>query len=396
MFIFKYWKNLYKKQPNSRLNTFNLAVAYHKVKLYQKALPLYKKIIESKSKLKPIALYYSAKILQIENKDAEVKNLLSQIDIKSLPKNLKKRVLLFKNQFFAEELLSKQKTKSQKKWNGSFGMGYGANTNPQYIAADDTNEEESTEGQTSFDIYANYFADHSDVHDFNIYFSSYGKIYSESSDSNYDSYAIGAPINYYLGSFRLQLKPTFTFDRYSGESFSNTTSGTLDFTYKYNSSYFSIGYTYDDIDILDEDNYFYLEGNASDIYFKWRYVNPKYSLSITETILDNNYQDSDTVSPSYEGLRTSIYFRYLFEESETSLSAYYETREYSFDVTENDTRKDSKITLGFYYGYFLNQNWTLSFDLTWIDNNSNFDSNNTDNKNYQQTSGSLGLKYYFD
>ncbi|MCJ8277866.1 MAG: hypothetical protein HRT44_01945 [Bdellovibrionales bacterium] len=195
-----------------------------------------------------MALYFMSQAYLKLEKINLAKKYISRINIQTLPTNLKSRVLRFKNSLYFEDVVENAKS-LENRWSDSFSMSYGFNTNPQFISADDTTEDATSEGQLGFYANVNYLASKGDNHDWTLAYTGSGRSYASNSVSNYSTNSLNLPINFYSKDMRFQVSPNFSHVTFSGKSFSDISSLNLEVKKKLSNRYASIGTYYDYIDI---------------------------------------------------------------------------------------------------------------------------------------------------
>lgn len=381
------------KEPNNILASFNLAVLYHKEKKYKSAAKYYKKVISSPSPLALVANYYMAKIFVAHNKPQRAKYYINKINITRLPKKLKAKVLDLKNTLYLRES-PKAEITDEDNVSGSLSLAFGYNDNPEYTGSNDATTEASSDGQTDYAAALNYLVSQGSSHDIELSSDISGRSYFEFSNANYASYSLSAQLQSYISKFRIKLQPLVSHEIYGGEGFSNNAGGVFELTRRLGGSYLSAGYSYVDSHILDEDNFFYLEGDTTETYLQWNSSFGQSYLFLTYKWQMNNYADTDDITSSYDAHIVTLSYRYLFTQSNIDFSTTYEMRNYDFDVTEQDSREDNRLYLSFYYSYNLTTDCSLYGGGNFVLNDSNFDETTSDDKNYSQFNTSVGLKYY--
>lgn len=397
------WQVQIENDPKDMLAHFNLGVSYHKDKQFERAIYHYKRVIKSKSGLRPIALYYISKIYKERGNIKKAKKAISYINLYKLPEKFRDRISNYKSELLVipdqtiqaeENQLIKTKNEDENRLSGSATLSFGYNSNPQFISADDTTNTEESDGQMNFGLNLNYLAIIGETYDWGISYGGSGRAYNESSDSNFQTHAVNLPLNLYTKKYRFQIQPSFTFQTFSGRAFASLTSGSFEVKRKFDVGYLSLGLLYDSINNLNDD-YFYLDGQMIGPYVQWQHVWLKSFLYITYGYFDNQYQDSDTVSPSYKSQNVQVSYTHNLKRWAWTLSVGNEMRTYSFDVTENDTRKDNRIWGSTSLAYSVSQSTQVFVNLSFNNNDSNFDQNNSEDKNYQQLSSNLGLNWRF-
>ena len=100
----EYWENLIKQNPNTALNYFNLGVILQKQNQLKKAVINYNKVIELKSKLTPMAIYYKAQAYESVGNIPKAKELIKEISLENIPDKMKQTILNYKNKLFASDV----------------------------------------------------------------------------------------------------------------------------------------------------------------------------------------------------------------------------------------------------------------------------------------------------
>lgn len=388
-----YWRKILKKKPNSNLVLFNYAVSLHKERNHKKAISIYRKVAKSKSKLSPIAKFYSAKALLSINKKESAKKQLTKINLENLPKNLKKKVLALKNKLFAEEIANSKEESKKRKHFFNIGVNLGGNSNPQFTADSSSTDTESDRySQLTLAWY--YKAIYEKNYDFSISHSSNFTNYNTETTYNYDYHKLSGIYSFYKNKTRYRIIPAYAFQTYGDEDYSNTYSLELQIKKKLRTGYFSMGYQIENINMLNT-TYDYLAGHAFKPYLGWEQYFGKYYFTSTYSYQDNELQDSSTNSPSY--IDNSIQFGIGKKAKSYTWKATFgiDKRVYAFDQTENDTRKDTRSWLSAYLDYIYSGSLSFITNVYFLQNSSNFDTSNTNDKNYKQGIFSLGAKYYF-
>ena len=385
------WQQKYKEDPKQFLNVFNLAVSYQKANKYKEAIYYYRKAVKIESKLQPVAYYYLSKAYLSLDKKELAKKAIQQISIEKLPPNFKKKTIAFKNSLFVEEVLSQQQEDSF--W-GNLKLGYGFNSNPQFISADDTTDDVDSDSQLLALLNLKWQASKGSRHDFSLGYNGSSQSYGNNSQSNFTYHNLSAPLNFYWSQWRLQFSPSYSYQTFGGQAFSSIVTGAMEIKRKLSSSYLSLGTSFDSIDTLNDD-YFYLTGQTIGAYLRWQKQWSKTFISSTYSFGDNQYQDSDTVSPSFIAHSINFYISQRFNSWAWSWSITGQTRAYSFDVTEDDTRKDQRFWSTLSLNYLFNAHWSLFLDLYTINNNSNFDATTSSDRNFNQFSATTGFNWVF-
>ena len=384
----EYWLNEYKKNPTNNLALFNIGVSYQLINNNILALKTYKKLISKGSPLTPIAYYYISQIY-LEEGDAESARIaINKIDINKLPPKTKNRILAFKNSLFTDNT----EVERNSSWSGNFKAGLGMNSNPQFISNDDTSNSIEQDEQVMLLANINYesFAGNNYDLDFNYQ----GNLYSfnEKSESSFSTNSIGTQLSFYTPSIRFMISPNYTFQSFGGKAFSSIYSATSELKVKLWSNYFAIGISYDSIDISNDD-YFYLSGQSLKPYSNFQFNLYGLFMNLRYQRQNNNFQDSDTVSPSFtaDTFNLSIYKK--IQSWSFNIYSQFQDRVYNYDITEGMTREDQRWIYGLELNYFITSSWSLFASGFLINNSSNFDQNTSDDKNYNQLSVITGIHY---
>ena len=96
----EYWQGQIIENPEKALNYFNLGVVFQNKKLFNLAISNYNKVIELKSPLTPVALYYQALAYEKLNQIDKTKTALTRIKTETLSPELKAQILAYKNKIF--------------------------------------------------------------------------------------------------------------------------------------------------------------------------------------------------------------------------------------------------------------------------------------------------------
>lgn len=373
------WRTKVRKDPKNPVARFNLAVTYHKNKKYRKALVHYAKVIKSGSSLAPVCFYYMARIFKEQKKIAKAKKAVDKIDIKKVPANLRKRVLLFKNGLYIAVIPEEPDTKpeepvEEKKFSIYWDLAGGTNNNPAYA-----NSFSESDTQLAGKVYLGYLISASNHYEIKANYAFNGTFYGDNSDSDSTYHNVTLPSSYYFGDNRLRLTPEYTIDTYTAETYSYSPGASFDYSRKLGTYYATLYFQYVKTEVADDDND-YLNGNYGKAKASVRKRWQSSDLTLGVTFSDYNYDDTDDVISSYTAPAVDISLGYYLGQWDFSLYSIYEKRAYATDSDSFD-REDTRILTAATAGWTYKPWLRLYFSATYSSNSSN-DSDN----NYHQTS----------
>ena len=383
-----YWIEKVKKDPGNGLHLFNLAVAYHRKKRYDKALKYYARTIRSNSRLRPAALLYMAYVLEAKKDYAKARNILNRIRIAKLPQRLKSKVERLRlklderdSEDFGTSSAEEEQEQSQeeKRFLAYWDIAIGKNDNPDYETSFD-----GSDLQYQGKLYLAYQIWAAEEWEWRGDYNFYATAYKDSSDSNTNYHTATLPLSYYFSETRIRLTPEYVIDTLDGSTFSNTSYGSLEVTQKIDSSYLGLFYQYLDSNVKDDDNS-YLNGFAQIAKLNYNLQRETSDIGASLSYSDYRYQDSDDVIATY--FAPSIDLSYTHYSGDWDYSGYfnYERRSYKAD-SSSFLRKDNKHQASLTAGKTFNS-WTRFYlSLSYAYNESNDDDND-----YKQFVYLLGL-----
>lgn len=403
----EYWQTKISQTPENALYHFNLGVIYQKNNELNKAIAEYNKVVELKSKLAPVALYYKARAYESSGQLVQAKETIAVVNMNGVPENIKVAILTYKNKLFsagyktsveASELEDKdvsgstQKAEEEKRLSLYFDVTAGSNSNPQSLAPTSTTAIVS-ETQTQLRAGVDYLLSYSSVHDIkaNYYYS--GTNYSKSTTSNYFYHDITLPVAFYFDSFRLKLTPEFFTDTYNGSAYSDQKGGSADLSYKTKDNYINLLAQANDIKNKDT-TYSYLSGTQKKFLLgyeqRWAISKMNYKIYSSEY----QYQDTSTLGSSYQSLGFGLTYSLYYDSVDLALGGIYETRSYVKATSDTKAHKDQRFYLSSQIGYSFSTYFRIYLDASATINNSNFDTS-TNDKTYNQNLILAGLSFNY-
>ena len=387
-----------KKKPKNALNFFNIGVYYQKNKEYKRALEAYDKVIQLKSKLSPVSLYYKAIIYRDMGKISKAKELMKKIEITSLPEKLKKRVLYFKNELYISDVYDEKSMKSEnddaKKLFVFFELASGKDTNPTYISDSEKQYlDEISSVNTRVKTKLKYLLLTLNNFDLESQYYFLLNSYSSFADLNTMNHNFQIPLSIYTANFRLRFIPGISYEMVNEKKHSRTAKGSFDISGKYNNFLISLMFQHEKIKILNEE-YSYYNGSRNIFSITGNFSYDKNTFLISLGYELNDYSDTDTYIVSYSNILTDIAYIFTYKNIDLSLSANFEIKNYKDVSDEYDSRNDFKKTFTVRPDYKLKAYCNLFLELKHVLNDSNYNTVDND-KVYSHTSVLLGTSLFF-
>ncbi len=392
--------SIFAEQPTTALNYFNQAVAFHKQSDFEKALANYDKVIEMKSPLAPMALYYKAKIYERQGDISNAKLAVQSISLNTVPENMRKTVLAYKNKLFALDAkdlttdtgLVEDSAAAEKNLFLYIDLQTGSNSNPTSTSNSSVSSI-TTDTETQFKAGADYQVDYNSDYDLKVNYLYAQSTYKEQTTLNYKYHNITLPISYYIDSFKFKLTPEFFADTYDTSSFSEQRGISLDSIYKIEDTY--INFLLQTNRITNKTTtYSYLTGsqNKAQIGIQQRWATSKISSKLY--ISDYHYTDTTTLGSSYKAYGINFSYSKYFDNFDISASAVYEIKKYIFASADTVARTDARTYVAAQIGFDFYSYYRLYLDASTTVNTSNFDTTAND-KNYKQNLFSVGAAWNY-
>lgn len=401
----EYWKAQILKDPHNAIYYFNLGVVHQKQSDFENALINYDKVILLKSKLAPVALFYKAKIFEIQGKSDLTKKSLAAIQMDEVPEKTGATILAFKNRVFAEDFKESSEANEssrdesaqatvpeEKRLSLYLDFSSGSNSNPSSLSPTSTTTINS-ETQNQFRAGADYMFSYSSFHDLKLNYYYSQSSYAKTSSLNYYYHDVTLPIAFYFDSYRFKLTPEYFVDDYDGSAYSTQAGGLLEVTYKYSDHYFSTLFQSNNIKNKTT-TYSYLDGYQQKFQIgfekRWalfragiKYYSSKYS-----------YLDLSTLASSYQSSGLSTNISYYQNNFDLSLTGVYESKKYTKANSETSARTDSKTYASLQLGYNFSDYYRVYFEGNSTNNKSNFDTSANDRR-YTQSLILAGLSFNY-
>jgi tetratricopeptide (TPR) repeat protein len=392
-----YWLVQISTNPSLALNHFNLGVVYQKNQKFDLAISCYNKVIELESPLSPVARFYKARALESIGKIEDAKNVLTEIEIDTVPQNIKTKVLDYKNSLFASSGFEASQAdeadelteSEEKRFSGYLSLTLGQNSNPETYT-DTQSSSIKKDSQISGSANLNYLLSYSSYHELSASYSFSSTNYSRATSSNDSSHEISLPVSFYFWNSRVTLEPLYSRDFYGGSLYSESVGANLSLSLKISDNYLNVG-----IQNVKSTNktttYSYLTGPQNKYYLSYdiRWVRTRLVLGFYR--YETNYVDSSTLASSYKSNALYVNYYYNIGSYDFSISSAFETRDY-VKISGSTQRADKKISLGAEAGYNFKNNLRVFLEYSNITNSSNYNTT-TDDRAYKQNQAAVGLTY---
>ena len=377
------------------LNNFNLGVINHQQKNYPLAIDFYNKAISIGGSLTPVAWYYLAQIKLATGEKAEAQTIVSKISMDTIPENLKKQVLLFKNNLYVTvPAVNVAPEKDEQSLFLSAEIESALVQNPSEIA-NSSSTKINSEINHELRVYSTFVAFQNNHADSNISYSYSSQNYVETTDLNYSSHTLSAPFSFYFDALKLKIVPEYFVDNSSNILFSESKGVSSTFTKKIDSIYISINSLYTAITNKTTD-YAYLTGTETKLGFlinkNWSNETAQSSLTLSLSARQFRYKDTNTVAASYVSQPISLTYQFCDSDFECTLSVSYENKKYIKLSNPTPARNDIKTSADFKLSYDIDDYFKIFSGLNYTKNISNYNTVNND-YNYSQSQVSLGLGF---
>ncbi len=393
----EYWENLIKQNPNTALNYFNLGVILQKQNQLKKAVINYNKVIELKSKLTPMAIYYKAQAYESVGNIPKAKELIKEISLENIPDKMKQTILNYKNKLFASDvdisLLQQEPSDNKPDQRLFLYIEYSSGTNSNPASSSNSSTSITKDTQSLLKAGVDVLIDYSSFYDIKIEDFYSQTTFKDQQTLNYKYNDLTLPISFYFDSYKLKLTPEYFSDYDQTTFFSDQKGASAELTYKSTDTYYNFLIQTNRI-LNKTTTYDYLSGYQNKFSFG---VDQKWSTSKASSKVyfsDYHYVDTSTLVSSYKSYGLNLSYSAFLENFDFSVSGVFEYRIFAKALTDNLARQDQRTYLDLQIGYTFLNSFRLFADANTNTNQSNFNSA-TNDKNTKQTIflGGLSASY---
>jgi tetratricopeptide (TPR) repeat protein len=383
----EYWKSKIQSNPKNAVGYFNLGVVYYQRGKVKSAIVQFKKVVKLKSQLAPVAYYYMSLIYKEKGHIETAKKLVEKVNVSEVPQNLRKRVLLFKNSLYLEEVPKEEEEEvveevqeQEKRYSLYAEYSYGSNDNPAY--EEDPDDDDVQSKITAVLGYSLFQSDRAEIK----LSYTYGQTdYGDNTDSETSYHDLTLPLAWYLDSLRVRLIPEYMKDTYGGEDYSTSYGSAADVSYKMENYYFTVYYQSMKLSPEDMETYSYLEGKSQKFKVSAKRQGEIYYATFGLSYVDYDYEDTDSVTSSYKAPSAALTVGLYFGDFDITAYSSYEKKVYSED-SSGDIREDEVSSYSLQVGYAAHR-YVRVFTEAATAKNTSSDSDN----DYDQTTLILGL-----
>lgn len=392
--------------PQNALAFFNLAVSYHKNKKWNAAVAAYDRVVELKSPLAPVALYYKALIYYDHWRFTPAKAILAEIQTEGLPINISQMVADLKTKISEQDyddesnasLLIEdapgQDKPNEKHFTGYFDASIGYNSNPYagnssplpYTPMADTTEQL----RAGVDFLMSY----SQKTDLRLDYDFNGSFFSKQAGDNYYYHLLSLPFAYYYKKIRLKFTPNYFADNYGGDNYSIYYGAAIESTLHSGDTYW--GATLSAGAIKNQTSYDAQYSGSRQrltLYLQKRKRNSLFDFSMAFNQI--NYEDDAITTRSYVSYPINLAYTRNFNSLEVALTLGQETKSFPKATLMTAQRTDNRYIFDLRAGYYFTRWYQLYVDFAYLNNISTFDSAATGYYSFQQTKAVGGISANF-